>query len=110
MKIIVEILEDKKIILKKLDFLDIKLLKTRKKIKLLKGVDTNSNYVAIFVIERNSRFITKDALELEELFKRLVEISGHNYKKKILLFDMPFCSKAKERLKELKWRIIPLSS
>ena len=109
MKEIVTVLAAKKIILKKSHFIDTKLLGTRKKIKILKGVDTNSNYVAIFVIERNSRFVTRDANELEELFERLVELSEHNYKRKILLYKMPFCSKAKDILKGNKWRLIELS-
>ena len=108
MKDIIKNLVDKKIILKNSKLIEPKVLNTRKKIKILRGVDTKSNYVAVFAIERKSRFVSKDALELEEMFEKLVELSGHNYKRKILLYKMPFCSKAKDILKGDKWRLIEL--
>lgn len=108
MKDIVKVLAEKKIILKKSEIVDSKILKTRKKIKILRGVDTKSNYVVVFNIERKSRFVSKDTLELEEMFDKLVELSGHNYKRKILIYKMPMCSKAKDILKGEKWRLIEL--
>jgi len=108
MKEIVKTLLTKKIILKKVEPFDLTQLGTRKKILLFDGVDTSSNYTAVFVIEKKSRFLQKDVLELEKLFEKLVEFKGHNYKKKILLFRMPMCSKAKNLLKELKWTVINL--
>ncbi len=103
MKNIIKILLSKKIILKKVEPFDLSELGTRKKIQLFDGVDTSSNYVCIFVIEKKSRFLQKDVLELEKLFEKLVQFKGHNYKKKILVYKMPMCSKAKNLLKELKW-------
>ena len=106
MKDMIKQLLTKKIILKKIDAIDISMLKSRKKIGVFSGIDTKSNYVCVFVISRKSRFLTKDVKELEELFTRLVSLSDHNFKKKILIYDMPLCSKAKEKLKELKWILI----
>jgi len=106
MREMVKSLLSKKIILKKVDSIDISMLKSRKKIGVFSGIDTKSNYVCVFVISRKSRFLTKDVIELEELFSRLVNLNDHNFKKKILIYDMPLCSKAKERLKELKWTLI----
>ena len=105
MKYIVEFLSKKNYIFKKLLKIDLKLLGSRKKIELFEGVDTNSNYVAIFKIDQKSRFITKNAKEIEELLEKLIKLKQHNYKKKILLISSPLCSKAKKYLEELKWKI-----
>ena len=99
----------KKIVLKKVNPIETALLKTRKKIAVFSGVDTNSNYVCVFVMERKSRFLRKDVKELEELFSRLVSLSDHNFKKKIFIYKMPMCSHAKQNLKELKWTLIELN-
>jgi len=109
MKEIVKKLLSKKIVMKKMDSFDLSLLGSRKKILLFDGVDTSSNYVCIFVIEKKSRFLQKDVLELEKLYEKLVKIKDHNYKKKILMFSMPMCSKAEKLLKELKWTLIILN-
>ena len=109
MKDIIKNLLTKKIILKKVEQFDLSQLGTRKKILLFDGVDTASNYTAIFVIEKKSRFLQKDALELENLYEKLVEYKGHNYKKKILIYKMPICSKALKLLKEMRWIVIELS-
>jgi len=106
MKDMIKSLLTKKIVLKKVNPIDTTLLKTRKKIAVFSGVDTNSNYVCVFVVKRKSRFLRKDVKELEELFSRLVALSDHNFKKKILIYNMPLCSHAKEMLKELKWTLI----
>ena len=106
MKEMIQQLLTKKIILKKVVPIDTAVLQTRKKIAVFSGVDTKSNLVSIFMIQRKSRFLRKDVKELEELFIKLVSFSDHNFKKKILIYDMPLCSKAKENLKELKWTLI----
>ena len=109
MKEIVETLLDKKIILKKLNTIDVKLLKSRKKIKVFEGVDLNSNYVAIFFYRQKSRFLRKDILDLDLLYERLKDLQDHNFKKRILIYDMPICSHAKEELKEQGWRLIDVT-
>jgi len=109
MKDIVKTLLTKKIVLKKMEPFDLSELGSRKKILLFDGIDTSSNYVCIFVIEKKSRFLQKDVSELEKLFEKLVQYKGHNYKKKILVYKMPMCSKAQNLLKELKWTLLILN-
>jgi len=109
MKEIVKTLLSKKIILKKLEPFDLSELGSRKKLLLFDAIDSSSNYVCIFVIEKKSRFLQKDVQELEKLFEKLVQYKGHNYKKKILLYNMPMCSKAQKLLKELKWILLQLN-
>jgi len=110
MKEIVDILLEKKIILKKLNPIDVKLLKSRKKIKVFEGVDLHSSYVAIFFYRQKSRFLRKDILDLDLLYDRLIELQDHNFKKKMLIYDMPMCSHAKKELKEQGWRLIDVTS
>ena len=106
MKEIVDRLRKKELIYKKLIMIDTKALNTRKKIEVYEAVDFERYYTAIFSMKQKSRFLRKDAEVLETLFERLKLLQEHNFKKKILLFDMPFCSKAKAQMKELGWRFI----
>jgi len=105
MKDTVDFLSKKGYIFKKLDKIDNKTLGTKKRIEIYKGVDTNSYYSAIFVSKSKSRFIMKSANDIDELFEKLKQISGHNYKKKILLISSPICSKSQKFLKENGWKI-----
>ncbi len=106
MKDIVEILLKKKIICKKLVQIDNKDLKTRKKIRVFEGVDLKSYYLAIFYIEQKSRFLRKNVEEIEVLYEKLKIVRDHNFKKKIFIHKSPLCSLAKDKLKELKWKVI----
>ncbi len=105
MKNIVEFLSKKNHIFKRLHNIDPKLLNSRKKIEIFEGVDIKSNYTAIFKVDQKSRFVTKNAYEIEILLEKLIKLKQHNYKKKILLISSPLCSKARDYLKELKWKI-----
>ncbi len=106
MKDVVDILRSKNLIFKKLHKVDNKLLGTRKKIEVYEGVDLKSNYVAIFVYRQKSRFLRKDIIPLDLIYEKLKEIQDHNFKKKILIYDMPFCSHAQKELKDDGWRLI----
>ncbi len=110
MNLFVELLLSKNLIFKKLKPIDLKALGTRKKIAIYQGVDLHSNYAAIFYIVQKSRFLRKNADDIESLFEKLKLLQDHNFKKKILLYDMPFCSKAKALMKERGWRLIDVAS
>jgi predicted glutamine amidotransferase len=107
---IVELLLAHNMIFKKLHPIENKRLQTRKKIAIYEGVDLHSNYVAIFYLVQKSRFLRKNADEIESLFERLKTMQDHNYKKRVLLYDMPLCSKAAVLLKERGWRLIDVAS
>ena len=109
MKEIVDLLRKEKLIYTKLHLIDNKRLQTRKKIAIYEGVDFDRYYTGIFHLVQKSRFLQKDALVLEALYEKLKLLQEHNYKKKILLFDMPFCSKAKALMKEEGWRLIDVA-
>jgi hypothetical protein len=109
MKELVDTLRAKGLIYRKLIMIDKKGLKTRKKIEIYEAVDFERYYSAIFILRQKSRFLRKDADVLEELYARLKVLQDHNFKKKILLYDMPFCSKAQAQMKEEGWRLIDVS-
>ena len=110
MKEIVELLRSNGMLFKKLAPVDKKLLGTRKKIDIYEGVDLHSNYTAIFYLRQKSRFLRKNADDLESLFEKLKILHDHNYKKKLLLYDMPFCAKAQVLMKERGWRLINVAA
>ena len=110
MKEIVDRLREKDLIYRKLIMIDNKLLKTRKRAAIYEAVDFERYYSAIFDLKQKSRFLRKDAEALETLYTRLKVLQDHNFKKKILLYDMPFCSHAKAQMKEEGWRLIDVSS
>ncbi len=109
MKEVVDTLRKKELIYKKFIMIDNKALKTRKKIAVYEAVDFDRYYTAVFVLEQKSRFLRKDASVLETLYERLKVLQDHNFKKKILIYKMPLCSKAKAQMKEEGWRLIDAS-
>ena len=93
------------IIFKNLEKIDIKQLKSKKKIEIYHALDIKNRYYSIFIINTKSRFLIKNANELINLQNSLVDFKNHNYKKKIALISSPLCSKAKKFLIENKWNI-----
>ncbi len=106
MKTLVNLLLKKNYLYKTLIEIDKKSLGTRKKIDIYEGVDTKRYYAAIFYIEQKSRFLRKNADDLEALYEKLKIVRDHNFKKKILIYHMPLCSKAKVQMKEHGWILI----
>lgn len=106
MKAIVNLLLGKNLIYKSLKAIDNKTLGTRKKIEIYEGVDTKSYYAAIFYLVQKSRFLRKNADDLDQLYEKLKIVQDHNFKKKILVYQMPLCSKAKEQMKQNGWILI----
>ena len=105
MKEIVEFLSSKNLMFKSLDYFDLKLIKSRKKWQVLVGTDIKSNYYIIFIIDSKSRFLRKNIEELEMLKSKISSYLGHNFKVQAIKITSPLCSKAKEELKQLKYKI-----
>ncbi len=105
MKEVVDFLHKKGYIFKKFDKIDNNILNTRKRLDIYKGVDLASFYVAVFYTKSKSRFIMKNAYDIEDLLDKLAKLSRHNYKKKILLISSQICSKSKKFLEDQGWKI-----
>lgn len=85
--------------------LDTKEYGIKKKIKIYEGVDLNKYYNLVFVVNQKARFVNKDVETLEDIVSIIIEKQEHNYKKKILILENDLCTKAKEKLKQLQWRV-----
>ena len=103
MKEIVEFFSRKNILFKKLEKIDIKKFGIKKHMVLYSGIDMKNHYSAVVQIKRKSRFVTKDAKELEDIVTTLP--FEYSFKRKYLLINTPICSKAKEYLVERGWSI-----
>jgi hypothetical protein len=100
-----EIFVQKEILCPKLESIDPKELGSRKKLKIYFGVDNKSYYCLILVISKKSRVLKKEAIEFEELWRRVKILKETNIKKKYIFLKAPICSKAKVWLEEFGWRV-----
>lgn len=105
MREIIEYFTDKNILFPKFDLIDNKKLDVKSKIKIYKAIDLKNNYCAILHISRKSRFLQKDANNMEDAFHKLKQNLGHNFAKKMIFIQAPLCSKAKILLQSLKWKV-----
>jgi len=106
MKDITTFLNNKNFLFKKFNTVEPKSLGSRKKILIFDTCDIKNNLISIFIINSKSRFLIKNAKELELLNNKLKDYKDHNFKKTLVLISSPLCSKAKAYMKnELNWKI-----
>ncbi len=106
MKEIVHKLQEEKLIFKSLKPISIKDLGSRKKIDLYLGVDIKKYYACVIHINKKSRILQKEALELMEFHKKLEVYNESAIKKKYIYIQAPLCSKAKALFEEEGWRVL----
>ena len=89
------------------DFRKIELQKlgTKKKIEVFSGCDIKNHFISIFIVNQKSRFVLKNALELDDLKEKLKILEEHNFKQNILLISSEMCSKSCRYLNNLNWTI-----
>ena len=80
-----------------------KKLSSRKKIQIYSACDVRSNFISIFVADRKSRFLIKNAKEIIELKDKLVLKEEHNFKNNIFIIKSAVCSKAIAHFKQNNW-------
>lgn len=105
MKEMLERICRKQVVFTSLHEVDPKVLHTRKKLTIFSGVDQKSFYHLIFRIEQKSRFVCKNACEIDALSHDLALHVNHAYAYKHLLLNAPLCSKAARLLEEQGWKI-----
>ena len=105
MEAVVEDFRKRNKIFKKMQEIAPKELGIRNRIKIFKAVDLHGYFWAIFVISQKSRILLKDVAKFEEILKKLIIYSDHNYKYKTIYIEAPLCSKAKKAFKELGWKV-----
>lgn len=105
MKEIVNFLQEKKLVFKSLSPIEVKRLGTRKKIDIYLGVDLKKYYACILHINKKSRILKKEALELMALHEKLEVLKDSKINKKYIYIQAPLCSKAKALMQEEKWTV-----
>jgi len=105
MKEIVEFLQEKKLIFKSLKTIEPKSLGSRKKIDIYLGVNLKKYYACILHINKKSRILQKEALELMRLHEKLEVLNDSKIKNKYIYIQAPLCSKAKALMQEEKWTV-----
>lgn len=93
------------LIFKKMEEFSLKEIGIKKRIRCFLGVDTNSFYVLIFQRNAKSRLLLKEAIELEEIFKKIELLKEHAIKRKNLFYNSPICSKSTSFFKENNWKV-----
>lgn len=105
MKNVVEYFSRKKYIFKSCKEIDKNLLKTRKKIQIYSTTDIDKNFHSIFIVEQKSRFLLKNAENLDVLDASMQRLENHNFKYKHLVIGPNICSKSINYLKNRGWNI-----
>ena len=105
MKRIVEYLQKKDLIFKSLKEISPKELGSRKKLKIYLGVNLKSYYAMVIELEKKSRVLRKEAIELMILHEKLEKYIESKITKKYIIIKAPLCSKAKALLQEHGWRV-----
>ena len=105
MKEIVDFLQEKKLVFKSLSPIEVKSLGSRKKINIYLGVDLKKYYACILHINKKSRILKKEALELMALHEKLEVLKDSKINKKYIYIQAPLCSKAKALMQEEKWTV-----
>ena len=99
-----ELFEAKKILLKDIKALNTSEFSTKKTLDIFWGVDEKKFYNLIFLRTAKSRLLRKEALELEEICKKIETKFQISLKKKIIFYSSEICSKALKELQNSKWR------
>ena len=106
MRNLVETLQEKGKLYKKMEGVQPKQLGIRNKIKIFHATDTSGYFTAIFLITQKSRVLMKDVHKMEEIYHKLVIFCDHQFKFKTIKIEAPLCSKAKKAFEETGWRVL----
>ena len=99
-----ELFEAKKILLKDIKALNTSEFSTKKTLDIFWGVDNKKFYNLIFLRKAKSRLLRKEALELEEISKKIEATFQINLRKKTIFYSSEICSKALKELQDNNWR------
>ena len=85
--------------------IDPKKLGVKKRVDILKCVDSKSFYHFVLFIRAKSRFLQKNSEEVETIYRKTVQFCDHNFKYKHIFIQNGCCSKAKKLLEENGWKV-----
>ncbi len=105
MKELVEFFKQRGLLFRSLEPLESKTFEIKKRVKLFRGLDTQNSFVLVVQMAKKSRLLQKEVQELEKMSKKIEAKLDHGFKRRFLLIQGPICSKAKEELEKMGWRI-----
>ena len=105
-KPIIDRLNAKGLIYKKLDEIPPKALGIRNRIRLFAATDRQGYYTTIFVVAQKSRVLMKDVEKFEAILRKLELYADHAFKHRVLMLDAPLCSKAEAAFRKQGWKLI----
>jgi len=108
-KEIAEILVSKKLILKKQKNIELAKFTKSRSLQALFGVDLKNFNELVFFSSAKSRFLLKNAQNLENLANLIAEDLRLVIKKRTLFYSSEICSKSVKFLKEAGWKLYDLS-
>ena len=109
MREIVEYFVKKGMIFSSMQSIDMRSLNSRKKVDIYLGVDMDGYYTMIIQMEKRSKILSKEALELMMLHESLERLKGHQITKIYILIKSQICKKAKLLLEDSGWVVENLS-
>jgi hypothetical protein len=108
MKEVLAPLQAEGLLFRRFEPFDLKEVGSRKRIGVYHGVDTKGRYTLVFVVEKKSRVLQKEAKEWLELKKRIEAHYGYPILQNAAIVKAPLCSKAKALLESEGWRLLGL--
>ncbi|CAA6814564.1 MAG: Unknown protein [uncultured Sulfurovum sp.] len=105
MKEIIHLLQEKNLLFKSINTIEVKSLGSRKKIDIYLGVDLKKYYACILHVKKKSRILQKEAIELMALHEKLEILNDSKINKKYIYIQAPLCSKAKALMEEQHWTV-----
>lgn len=105
MKSVTEFLGGKGFIFSDFRRIEKQTLNTKKQIGIYSACDIKNHFISIFIVKQKNRFISKDAIALNELKEKLTLLEDHNFKQNILLITGDICGKSTKYLSLNNWKI-----
>ncbi len=105
MRDIVDYLNKKNIICKRLKEVLPKALGSRKRVTIFVGVNLKGYYCSIILIKKKSRILKKEVSEIIQLHEKLEICEDTKIKKRYIYIDAPLCKEAKAVFLDNEWII-----
>ena len=106
MKEVVETLQKRGYLFRRLEPFALNLVGSRKRLEVFHGVDLQSRYTLIFKVARRSRILRKETAEWMELKRKIEHYYGYPILRTVVLVEAPICSKAVASLEAEGWRVL----
>lgn len=103
-KQVCKLFEDKKILLKNLQCVDLSKFTKKRTYKCYYGVDIKGFYTIVLIRDAKSRFLISDFEFVEYLYAQICTKIGANIKKLICFYNSDICSKTLNSFKQKGWK------